>query len=294
MLKSMTAYGRAHFHSEIGDFVVEIQSVNRKFLEINAFIPKELASFEIQLKKWLLPHVSRGQVTLRVSVSYENTSPIIVHPNLPLAKQIKQAWDRIGKHLHLDNGEFNLSLLANVEGIMLFEENIKEEDRYSYVLKQALENAVEQFVKMKTQEGALLQTDILERMTRIYQWMKIVEKKVPYASKKYREKLLARIEEVLPGTIESDDRILREVALFAEKVDIAEEVTRFFCHVNHFEELVQSENATIGKTLEFVLQELNREVNTIGSKSSDIEISRYVIDIKSELERIREQIQNVE
>ena len=294
MLKSMTAYARSSYKSEVGEFVIELQSVNRKHLEVQVSIPTEFACFEIQLKKWLHPFVARGQVSLKISVSYENTSPIIVNPNLPLARQIKRAWDEIGNDLDLPPREFDLSLLASVEGILLFEENLQEEDRYLHVLKAALDLAIEKFVKMKAQEGSVLQLDILERTQKIYQYMKVIEKKAPFATKKYREKLLARLEELFPGNIENEEKILREVAVFAEKVDIAEEITRFFCHLTHFEELINSESSTIGKTLEFVLQELNREVNTVGSKASDLDIARGVIDIKSELERIREQIQNVE
>jgi uncharacterized protein (TIGR00255 family) len=294
MLKSMTAYARSSFKSEIGELVVELQSVNRKFLEIAVSVPKEFSCFEINLKKWLSPFVSRGQVSLKVFVSYENISPIIVNPNLPLARQIKHAWDQIEKELNLPSKEFNLALLSDVEGILLFEENLQEEDRYLHVLKEALDLAIEKFVRMKLQEGAFLQVDILERTKKIHTWMKDVEKKAPFATKKYREKLVSRLEGLIPQNVENEERILREVALFAEKVDIAEEITRFFCHLTHFEELINSETSNIGKTLEFVLQELNREVNTVGSKASDLEISRYVIDIKSELERIREQIQNVE
>lgn len=294
MLKSMTAYSRATFQSEIGDFVIELQSVNRKHLEIIVSLPKELSCFEIELKKWLTPHVSRGQISLKVSVSYENTSPVIVHPNLPLAKQLKQAWTAIAKQCGLKQEEFDISLLANVEGILLFEENTLEEDRYSQALRQALQLAIEKFTRMKIHEGLALQGDILERLKKIEQWIKLIELKAPSASLKYRNKLISRIEELLPGKAENDERILREVALFADKTDIAEEVTRFMCHMTYFEELIYSETSTVGKNLDFVIQELNREVNTIGSKASDLEISRYVIDIKSELERIREQIQNVE
>lgn len=290
----MTAYARATSQSEIGEFVVEIQSVNRKFLEVNIVVPKELAGFEIELKKWLMPHVSRGQVSVKVSVSYENTSPIIVNPNLPLARQIKRAWDQIEEDLELKESEFDLKLLAGVEGILLFEENLLEEDRYSHVLKEALNMAVEKFVRMKMQEGAVLQVDILERTKKIREWMSQIQEKAPYATKRYREKLITRLEEILPGKIENEEKILREVAVFAEKVDIAEEITRFFCHLTHFEELIGSESTSLGKTLEFVLQELNREVNTVGNKASDLDIARNVIDIKSELERIREQIQNIE
>lgn len=290
----MTAYGRVSFQSEIGDFVIEIQSVNRKHLEIIVDVPKELSCFEIDLKKWLSPHISRGQVSLKVSVTYESTSPIIVHPNLPLAKQIKRSWDLIAKELKLTDQEFDLSLLADVEGILLFEENWEEEERYSHILKQALNLAVEKFMKMKIQEGNHLQADILERTRKIHHYMKGIEVKIPFATKRYREKLIARLDELLPGHVDNEERILREIALFADKIDISEEITRFFCHLTHLEELIHSDSTSIGKTLEFVIQELNREVNTIGSKSSDMEIARYVIDIKSELEKIREQIQNVE
>ena len=124
--------------------------------------------------------------------------------------------------------------------------------------------------------------------------MQVVEQKMPFATKKYRDKLIARLDELLPGHVENEECILREIALFAEKIDITEELTRFYCHLTHFEELIQSTALSVGKTLEFVLQELNREINTIGSKSSDLDIARAVIDIKSELERIREQIQNIE
>src|SRR4029077_2018623 len=161
-------------------------------------------------------------------------------------------------------------------------------------LKQALDMALDGFLQMKCQEGAILQADISQRLTKMGESLKIVEHKMPFATKKYREKLVARLDEIVPGHIENEERILREIALFAEKIDITEEMTRFYCHLTHFQELIHSTVLSVGKTLEFVLQELNREVNTIGSKSSDLEIARAVIDIKSELERIREQIQNIE
>lgn len=294
MLKSMTAYSRISFRSDVGDFVVEIQSVNRKFLDVHTIVPKELSCFEVALKKWLVPHISRGQVSLKISVAYENSSPILVHANIPLAKQVMEAWIEIADHLKISTKDFHLSLLADMDGILLFEENILEEERYLTALKGAVDLCIEKFMHMKMQEGAVLQTDILQRAEKIRQWMTAIEEKAPYATKRYRDKLIARLEEVLPGRVENEDKILREVAVYAERVDIAEEITRFFCHLTHFEELVNGQEGHIGKTLEFVLQELGREVNTIGSKASEIEIARLVIDIKSELERIREQIQNVE
>ncbi len=294
MLKSMTAYGRASLNTKVGHFVIEIQSVNRKFLEIQVVLPRELSQFDIELRKWLSPYLARGQVTIKVGVIFEGPVPFMIRPNLPLARQLKNAWNEIAKELHLEEREFSLSLLESAEGLLSYEENREEEDHYRLVLKQTLEVAIESFLRMKAQEGAVLQADIVERLEKMRQAMQLVEQKAPFASRKYRDKLVARLEELLPGQVENEERILREVALFAEKVDVMEEITRFFCHLTHFEELLQSTSLSVGKTLEFVLQELNREINTIGSKSSDLDIARSVIDIKSELERIREQIQNVE
>lgn len=295
MLKSMTAYGRASLNTNAGHFVMEIQSVNRKFLEVNVFLPRELSQFDIELKKWLMPYLARGQVSIKVGATFEGAVPFIVRPNLPLARQLKSAWDEIAKELCLDQTKFQLSLLEQAEGLFSYDENRDEENHYRQILQQILEEALKSFFHMKTQEGAVLQADITGRLKKIRQAVQIVEQKAPFATKRYQEKLMARLEELLlPGQIEHEERILREVALYAEKIDITEEITRFVCHLAHFEELMQSTALSVGKTMEFVLQELNREVNTIGSKSSDLEIARAVIDIKSELERIREQIQNIE
>lgn len=294
MLKSMTAYGRASLNTKVGHFVVEIQSVNRKFLEVNVFLPRELNQFDIELKKWLMPYLARGQVTVKVNVTFEGAVPFIVRPNLPLARQLKDAWDEIAKELNLELDEFQLDLLQRADGLLSYEENLSEEENYREALKQTLETALTGFLQMKAQEGSILEADITERLGKMRQFLRIVEQKMPYATKKYREKLIARLEELMPGHVENEERILREIALFAEKIDITEELTRFNCHLTHFDELIQSDAISVGKTMEFVLQELNREINTIGSKSSDLEIARAVIDIKSELERIREQIQNIE
>lgn len=294
MLKSMTAYGRAILHSSVGHFVVEIQSVNRKFLEVQVTIPKELARFEAELKKKVQNVVSRGQVTLKVFATFDETLPIVVKPNLLLVKQLKQAWDQIADELGLDKKDFQLSLLKGVEDVLSFEDNFEGEDIYRESLNHVLDSALKSFIEMKTREGLALQEDILNRLAQMRHWMIYIEKRAPDAPKKYREKLGARLEELFPGSIENEDRILREIAVFAEKIDVTEEITRFISHLKQFEEVVHSPDGAVGKTLEFIVQEMNREVNTIGSKSSDLEITRHVIHIKGELERIREQIQNVE
>jgi uncharacterized protein (TIGR00255 family) len=293
MLKSMTAYGRASFHSRAGHFALEIQSVNRKHLEIHTSLPKELARFDSEIKKWIQPHVSRGQITVKLSVAFDETVPIVVHPNIPLARQLKQAWDRLAKELDIQES-FHLALLKEAEDLFTFEENSQDEELYQQSLKKTVEIAIEGFLRMKIHEGSVLQADILARLQKMRKWMLAIEQRTPYATRKFRERLTSRLEELLPGNIENEERVLREIAIYAEKIDIAEEITRFLCHLTHFEELTQTNQGGVGKTLEFVVQELNREVNTVGSKSSDLEVARYVIDIKTELERVREQIQNIE
>lgn len=294
MLRSMTAYGRSSLKLDTLQLTVEVQSVNRKYLEINVTLPSELAHFEIDIKKWIAASLTRGAVTVRISAYFENTTPFIVRPNLPLARQLKTAWEQIADDLQLNDNGFNLSLISDVKDILIIEENRENEETYRKHLKQAVDLALNGFMHMKAAEGAHLQADIANRIGKIREWVKAIELKTPFASQKYREKLLARLEELLPGKIENEERILREIALYAEKIDIAEEITRLNCHLIKFEELMHSGGIAVGKTLEFILQELNREINTIGSKSSDLDIAHYVIDIKSELERIREQIQNVE
>lgn len=293
MLKGMTAYGRGSFQSEIGHFIAEIQSVNRKFLDIQIQLPKELIRFEAELRRYLIPHMARGQVSLKIFATFDDMIPVVVHPNLPLARQLKGAWDRIAAELGVPAKKFDLSLLAKEDEIISFESNLHDEQLYHDALLQVVKDAMKGFQEMKRMEGAALQQDIGSRIAKMKDILSMIQEKAPTATKKYREKLLARLEELLPGSVENDERVYREVAIFAEKVDIAEEVTRFSYHLKHALELLDSKDS-VGKTFEFVIQEMNREANTIGSKSSDLEITRNVIDIKSELEKIREQIQNVE
>lgn len=293
MLRSMTAYGRAVSHNSVGRFVIEIQSVNRKFLEISVQLPPELSSFELEMKKWILPFLHRGQVSVKVSAFFEEAVPLVVRPNLALAHQLKEAWEIIAKQTGVEE-PFSLSLLSNAEGILQYNENEEDEEIFREILKKNLEIAFDSFLRMKKQEGAVLQQDLVNRLGIIQRAVREIEAKTPQVVEKYRNKLLDRLKNILPSDLQNDERILREIALFSEKVDIAEEITRLDCHLKHFFEVMEGESVGIGKTLEFIVQELNREINTVGSKSADSTIARLVIDVKSELERIKEQIQNVE
>lgn len=288
----MTAYGRASKETSLGRFFVEIQSVNRKFLEINCYLPKELSHFDVEIKKWIGEAVSRGQLNVKLAATFDEKIPFAAKPNIPLARQLKEAWDKIATELGAKG--FSLDLLVNEKNIISYEENFQDEELYRQAIKEAVQSALKELLEMKDKEGKALQNDIAKRLKNLQQWLDQIAQKAPGATTRYRQKLIERLEEVLPGSAENEEKILREISIYAEKIDIAEETTRFSSHLKQFSDLLDSDIANGGKTLEFILQEMNREVNTIGSKSSDIEVSRLVIEIKSELERIREQIQNVE
>lgn len=293
MLKSMTAYARASIKKEIGRFVVEIQSVNRKFLEITTHLPHELIRFDGEIKKWVGESVARGQIHFKLFVDFDRHTPVAVKPNIPLIRQIKDAWDKIAEDLGTES-KFSLDLLKDEKGVLLYTEEFEDEEIYREAIKEAVDIALKELMVMKQVEGIALSHDIKLRIELLQKSIDQIELLAPNSTVKFREKLLSKLNEFLQGVVENEERILREVCLFAEKVDIAEEITRFNSHLKQFTDLLNSESGTIGKTLEFLLQEINRETNTIGSKASNVEVSRLVIEIKSELERIREQIQNVE
>lgn len=295
MLKSMTAYGRCNVISPLGRFTVEIQSVNRKHLEINTVLPSEFLRFDADLKKWVSEYVGRGQVNVKVSVAFEKNGPLKAIPNVALGEQIVNAWQELADNLKFNlNEKYLFQVLSQTKDILLFDQEMQDEENYKKVLKQATLGALGQLVFMKSKEGEVLSDDISRRVEILSKAVKLIAEKSPGATTRYREKLKERLEEVLAGSIENEERLLREVCVFADKIDIAEELTRFDSHLEQMKLLLKSEGQSVGKTLEFMIQELNREINTIGSKSSDVEVSRCVIEIKTELERIREQIQNIE
>lgn len=295
MLRSMTAYGRASKETSLGRFTAEIQSVNRKHLEINVFLPRELSRFDVDVKKWVSSAIGRGQITLKFSVVFNENIPLKVAPNIPLAIKIQEASQDLAEALKLPVGhELTLRLLEQQPGILLFDEQIEDEEFYREALQAVFDIAFQNFLTMKTQEGHAIFIDISHRLGALHQQIKQIALYAPNATKRYREKLTERVKELQGYTIENEERILRELGIFAEKVDIAEEITLFEAHLQQFYEVISTKNEAVAKKLEFLLQEMNREINTIGSKSTDLEVSRLVIEMKSTLERIREIIQNVE
>jgi len=294
MLKSMTAYGRAVVVRPFARIVIEIHSVNRKHLEILTSLPSGMARFDADVRKRIAGTILRGHVTVRMQVAFQEGSPISVIPNLQLAKALKEGWDQIASAVGVPSALVDLRLLANRDDLFVVEEQLGDETLWLQAIVEAVDQALGAASLMKVREGEQLAVDISKRLKILDNRMAEIEVRAPEVVQKQRVKLCERLNELVPGLLDNEERLLREVGLYAEKVDITEEITRFKSHLSQCDSLIHGKNASVGKTFEFLIQELNREINTIGSKSNDVDISRNVIDVKSELEKIREQIQNLE
>ncbi len=291
MLKSMTAYGRKQVTSSVGRVVVEIQSVNRKFLDLSVNLPRELSCFDPEVRKWTGQQIQRGKVTVSLKFFPLDDGPVRIEANLPLARSIAAAWETLCGS-GIASGPLTSEALLRQDGVLTTTVEIEDASAYRELLREAFDGAMADYQEMQKNEGRELEADILARGKLIGE---MIEKIAPYtagACDRFRDKLLERIGDLVEGA-DADDRILREVALYAEKLDIEEELTRARSHLQQLEKLLKKEKP-VGKTLDFLLQELFRETNTIASKSSHVEISELVVTMKAELERIREQVQNVE
>lgn len=295
MLRSMTGYGKAELETELARYVVEIQSINRKHLDISTYLPRELGRFEQDLRKWIGQALSRGQITLKLRIDYKKQTPTTLKPQLLLASQLKDALDAINQHLGLPAQKWDaMQLVKTSSSLLVYDEEWHDEERYLEDLKNVCSQALQMLMKMKEKEGEALAKDVSQRLITLREAIKEIAKLSPDVVEKQRQKLTQKVQEFLPGALENEERILREIVLYAEKVDIAEEVTRFNAHLDQIGDCIRSNDPSVGKTFEFILQELLREANTIGSKASDVQVTRQVVAIKSEIEKLKEQIQNVE
>lgn len=289
----MTAYGWAEKRSSIGSITVEIQSLNRKFLDVSVSIPKELSMFETGVRQLVASVLQRGRVSIKISAEFEESIPIAVIPNIPLARQIRFAWKKLADDLLLED-TVDLNVMSQMSDVFQFQVKMEEEVPWRNLLNTALNDALANAQEMRMREGDAIFRDFLRRLDNLSQWIEKVHGYCPVVKKKYREKLKQKLSDFIKADAELEERLLREICLFAEKMDIAEEIIRFQSHIEQFRIKMANESGPLGKTLEFLLQEMQREVNTLGSKAQDLNISKLVVEMKSELERIREQVQNVE
>lgn len=292
MIRSMTGFGRAQ--DTVGNFsvMVEIKSVNHRFFECSCRVPRAYGFLEERLRSFLQQRVGRGKLDVFVQLVALSSAGSRVAVNRELADGYMQALAELAEAYSIRADVSASSLSRYPEILTVCQAAVDEEAVFAAVLPVA-EQALEKFIAMREREGARLRADVLSRSAVIHQAVEQVERRSPQTVRERKEKMEARIRELLDGVPLDESRLLTEVAVYADKVAVDEETVRLRSHLEQLDSLVNGDGA-VGRKLDFLVQEINRETNTIGSKCSDLELTRLVLDMKAEIEKIREQIQNIE
>ena len=292
MVKSMTGYGRAEDTLNGCTITVELRSVNNRYLDCNVRMPRLYLFAEETIKGRVQNTISRGKVDVFVTLDATEGEQVQVSVNQPLADGYYAALTQLAERYGLSK-DISVSLLSRFPDVLLAEKAEEDVEQRAQDICSVLDRALADFDQMRTREGARLEADVLSRAARIEELVGQVEERSPQTVSEYRAKLEARMKEVLENTQLDPARILTEAAIFADKVAVDEETVRLRSHIGQLRHMLEQGGAT-GRKLDFLIQEFNREANTIGSKCSDIDIARHVVDIKAEIEKIREQVQNIE
>lgn len=292
MIKSMTGFGRYEYQQDSKKFTVELKSVNHRYLDVNIRMPKKLNFFETSIRALLKQYASRGKVD--IFITYEDLAgeQTVLNYNASLAAEYVKYFRQMGVEFGIEN-DLRASVLAHCPEVLVMEAQPEDEEELWKGLKAALEGAFSQFVETRTSEGEHLKKDILEKLDKMEQLVSKIEEHSPEIVAKYRAKLEEKMREILADTQIEENRIAAEVILFADKICTDEEIVRLKSHISHMRDTLELSEG-IGRKLDFIAQEMNREANTTLSKANDLEISNYAIDLKTEIEKVREQIQNIE
>ena len=294
MIRSMTGYGRSQAVVDTMNITVELKSVNHRYFEFNSRVPRNYGFLDEKLKSYIGSRVSRGKVECYVSVENLEDDEIEILVNHSLAQSYLDALKELAERNELNlRDDLAMSSLARYNDIFTVHKQEADEEKIWNAVKSVAETAVDKFIEMRETEGNKLKNDVLSRADLILRKVSLIEERSPETVKEYNEKLLARINEFLSDVQVDEQRLLTECAIFADKVAVAEETVRLRSHIDQLRQFLESDEA-VGRKTDFLVQEMNREANTIGSKAQDVTIARCVIDIKAEIEKIREQIQNIE
>jgi uncharacterized protein (TIGR00255 family) len=293
-MKSMTGYGRGECAQDGFKVTVELSSVNRKQSEISLVLPRELEVLEAQVRDVLNKSIARGRLTVRVTLHAANGhSSSKVRLNAPLARAYVKELNRLAKELKI-SGPVTLDMLARAPGVFETDEDMADAEDFWPAVEKALEKALATLLKMREREGAHLADDLKSRIDIMRKSATQIQKRCPEVQKRYREQLIQRIKSAgVEAPAAEDERLLKEIIYFADRSDISEELTRLQSHFQQFNDCLTSKEP-VGRMLDFLAQEMNREINTVGSKANDSLISQAVVVLKTELEKFREQAQNVE
>ncbi len=292
MLKSMTGYGRVKVENDLREITVELRSVNHRYLDLNIKVPRIYGYLEDLVSKQAQAAIARGKVDIFVSVRAKEGADIKVTPNMAVIQGYVDAIKKVSETYGISDEASALALLRLPDAM----EQNKEEadaDQLKSEVSAVLAQALEEYNAMREKEGGRLVEDVVYRAGLIAKSVDFVEQRSPNCVEEYRTRIAARMTEILDGSELAQQRILQEAALYADKVNVTEEIVRLRSHLSQLDTMLKSPVA-IGRKLDFLVQEMNRETNTIGSKANDFQIAKTVVDMKAEIEKIREQIQNLE
>ena len=293
MIKSMTGFGRCEIMEGERKFTVEIKGVNHRYLDTNIRMPKKLNFFETAIRSLLKQSIQRGKVDIVITYEDLSESQVALKYNETLAKEYLSYFRKMADTFSLEN-DIRVSSLSRYPEILTMEEQAPDEEKLWIGLKSALDGAIEQFVETRGLEGENLKKDLTGKLDGMLKMVECIEERAPQIIAEYRRKIEKKVKELLEDTQIEDSRIAAEVVIFADKICTDEEVVRLKSHVEHMKETLLSDENGIGRKLDFIAQEMNREANTILSKANDLEISNLGIELKTDIEKIREQIQNIE
>lgn len=293
MIKSMTGFGRGESTNEVHNFNVEVKTVNHRYNDIVIKMPKHINYLEEKIKRTIKDKINRGRVEVYINLEYIDESAVDVKVDLSLANAYKEALNTLADQLDIKD-DVNLSHMLSFSEIIRTERKELNEDETWNCLEVAIVEALDCVIDMRIKEGLALKSDLEAQLMSMDEIIDKIEERSPLVVIEYREKLESRIKEILNIDCNIDEeRLAYEVAFFADKSDINEEIIRFKSHIKQFLKSLE-ENEPVGRKLDFLIQEMNREINTIGSKANDLVISNSVVNIKSQLEKMREQVQNIE
>lgn len=288
----MTGFGRCEIAEADRKITVEMKSVNHRYLDVTIKMPKKLNFFEAAIRTELKNFMQRGKVDLFITYEDFTESNVCVKYNKELAAEYMQYFDRMAEDFSLDN-DIRVSTLARFPEILTMEEQTVDEEQLWKLLDKALKGAAENFVETRIREGENLRNDLIAKLEGMLAHVDFITERSPEIIEEYKEKLTKKVEELLSDKQVDESRLLMEVTIFADKVCVDEELVRLRSHITATRDALLA-GGSIGRKLDFIAQEMNREANTILSKSSDLEISNRAIELKTEIEKVREQIQNIE
>lgn len=292
MIKSMTGFGRAV--KEIDGYIitVELKSVNHRYFEFYSKCPRQYGFIDDRIKSFVNSKVARGKIECFVGIEALNTESADVVVNNTLASAYVKALNDLAANYDLKQ-DFGASTVARFPDVLVLRKAEEDEERIWSYVQQTAEDAISAFVEMRAIEGARMYDDVFSRSQFILDCVSFIEERSPQTVKEYNDKLIERVHELIGDVSLDESRIIQEVAIYADKVAVAEETVRLRSHIEQLRSFLKSDEA-VGRKMDFLVQEINREANTIGSKCNDVEIARKVVDMKAEIEKIREQIQNIE